>query len=473
MIRRFTAILLSLLSGSAALAQNSPVGTWEGLLKVGVELRIVFHIRAEENGFVAVSDSPDQSVYDIPCDSVVFSNDSLRIYMHALQAKYEGVMVNDTLISGFLTQGLPFPLDLKKTDRVSKLNRPQVPQPPFPYREENLSYYNRDKSIRFGATLTLPEGKGPHPAVVLISGSGAQDRNSTLLGHPLFHVLADHLTRNGFAVLRFDERGVGETGGVFSGATSEDFADDVEAAVDYLLSRHEVDRSRLGLIGHSEGGMIAPMVANRRKEISYLVLLAAPGVPNIELMAAQNEAIARSAGVSGKAADLIPVLFRSVAGLIIASDNLEDAKTKTRNFLSEWIKDKDAAVLTQLKLENEEKREEYVKGMTEQLQSPWLRFFVSYDPTSSLQKLSGKVLALNGTRDLQVVHSQNLPGIESALKKSRVTRFSVKELEGLNHLFQQCKDCTLQEYGILEETFSPVALETISGWLNKEIKKQP
>ena len=219
--------------------------------------------------------------------------------------------------------------------------------------------------------------------------------------------------------------------------------------------------------------MIAPMVANRRKEISYLVLLAAPGVPNIELMAAQNEAIARSAGVSGKAADLIPVLFRSVAGLIIASDNLEDAKTKTRNFLSEWIKDKDAAVLTQLKLENEEKREEYVKGMTEQLQSPWLRFFVSYDPTSSLQKLSGKVLALNGTRDLQVVHSQNLPGIESALKKSKVTRFSVKELEGLNHLFQQCKDCTLQEYGILEETFSPIALETISGWLNKEIKKQP
>ena len=463
MIRRFAVILLSLLAGPAALAQNTPVGTWEGLLKVGVELRIVFHIRSEESGLVAVSDSPDQSV--------VFSNDSLRIYMHALQAKYVGVLVNDTLISGFLTQGQAFPLNLKKTGRVSKLNRPQVPQPPFPYREENLSYYNRDRSIRFGATLTLPEGKGPFPAVVLISGSGAQDRNSNLLGHPLFLVLADHLTRNGFAVLRFDERGVGETSGVFSGATSEDFAGDVEAAVDYLLTRHEVDRSRLGLIGHSEGGMIAPMVANKRKEISYLVLLAAPGVPNIELMAAQNEAIARSAGVSDQAAEQIPLLFRSVAGLIIASRDTEEAKTKTRDFLREWIKDKDAAILTQLRLADEEKREEYVNGMAEQLHAPWFRFFVAYDPTPGLRNLSGKVLAINGTRDLQVIHSQNLPAIEAALKKSRVTRFLVKELEGLNHLFQQCRECTLQEYGKLEETFSPVALETISGWLNKEIKK--
>lgn len=472
-MKRICVLLLGVIGVLPVFAQNKGAltGTWEGVLKVGVELRLVFHIKQTETGsFTATADSPDQNAFDLPCDSVSFDSDSVTIWMNALQARFEGRLISDTIIRGQFIQGIALPLDLKKVDKPTEKVRTQIPKPPFPYTEEKIKYSNPDKSIEFGATLTIPNGKGPFPAVVLISGSGAQDRESTLMGHQTFTVLADHLSRNGVMVLRYDDRGVGQTTGEFRNATSADFAWDAGAAVDYLLQRKEADKKKLGLIGHSEGGMIAPILATSRKDIAFLVLLAAPGVPIMDLMAAQNEAVARASGIPQPALAEIPSLFRQVTTLIINAQNNEDATLKTRTFLENWVKQKDPQVTELLNLSRSEGREEYIKAMVEQLRSPWFTYFINFDPTPYLKRLKGKVLALNGTKDIQVLSSQNLPGIEAALKKSKVSQFEVHEIVGLNHLFQSCKVCSLQEYGDLEETFAPVALQMLTDWINKQIK---
>jgi uncharacterized protein len=463
---------ISLLFLNVSAQKKSPVGRWEGILNVGIELRIVFNVKEEPGGKLsATTDSPDQSAYDIPVDSVTFQADTLSFFLSALQASYIGHMVNDSVIQGELMQGIPFPLTLKRTAKKSgEKVRAQTPVPPYPYREEKITYFNADSSIKFGATLTIPQGKGPFPALVLISGSGPQDRNSNVLGHALFHVLADHLTKNGVIVLRYDERGIGESSGVFAGATSADFAKDVHTAVDQLLLRSETDRKKIGLVGHSEGGMIAPMVASSRKDVSFLVLLAAPGVPTIELMALQNEAIALSNGMSESLAKNIGPLFKGMTYAITGAETNDQARTGATAFLNDWTRGKDSSTLESLNLLNPAKREEYLLAMVEQLRSPWFLYFTRFDPTPNLQKLTGKVLALNGTRDIQVIHSQNLSGIASALKKSKVRKFEIREIEGLNHLFQSCRTCTLDEYRELDESFSPVALNMISDWINKEIK---
>lgn len=471
-MKKLFLVALTLCCATMMYAQSfDPVGTWEGTLNVGVELRIVFHIKDGGDGkFSASADSPDQSAFNLPVDSVYFDGKNISLFMNAMQASFTGNLASDSLIIGEFKQGTHFPLQLRKVNAVKTRFRPQTPQPPYPYKEEKIIYENADKSIRFGATLTIPEGKGPFPAVVLISGSGGQNRNSSVLGHEIFQVLADHLTRNGLVVLRYDERGIGESTGTFQGSTSEDFARDVHTAVDQLLLRPEVNRKKIGLIGHSEGGMIAPMVATARKDITFLILLAAPGVPNLDLMTLQNEAIARSSGMPEIVVKEVAPLYRGITQSIIQAENNEQARTNAEAFLKNWTEGKDATVLAFLGLSDDNKRTEYVSSMTDQLRSPWFLFFTRYDPGPALEKLQGKVLALNGTRDLQVVHTQNLPGIEASLKKSKVKSYVVKEIPGLNHLFQTCNTCTLQEYGNLDESFSPIALNLISEWINREIK---
>jgi fermentation-respiration switch protein FrsA (DUF1100 family) len=472
LLKRKLSLLIFLVPVLASAQSSSRVeGTWEGALNVGVDLRIVFHIRQHSTGSLSgTMDSPDQSAFEIPCDTVFFRSDTLTIEMYALKASYQGRLVNDSTLNGVFTQGIPLPLDLKKVETPSEKKRSQIPRPPFPYTIEQVSYFNTDQSIRFGATLTIPPGPGPFPAVVLISGSGPQDRNSTLLGHPVFEVLADHLTRHGIMVLRYDDRGVGETGGDFSGATSADFALDAAAGVDFLKRRKEADPKKLGLVGHSEGGMIAPMVANSREDISFVVLLAAPGVPIIDLMAEQNVAVARAGGVPENALNEIEPLFRNVVQAVRDAKDERSATEAVNTVLGRWMEGKDVSVLEALNLSAPTQQAEYVHAMVTQLRMPWFAYFINYDPAHHLKKLKGKVLALNGDRDIQVVSKQNLPAIRALLEKGKAEDFEIHELTGMNHLFQTCSKCTVDEYGDLEETFSPVALRLITNWLEKEIK---
>lgn len=445
-------------------------GIWEGRLSVGVELRIVFHIADDgKGGLKSTVDSPDQSAYGIKCDTTFLAGDSLHIQMKSMMANFTGKL-SGTTIKGNFVQRATLPLTLQKVEAASVRNRPQTPKPPFPYKTEDIIYNNTNKSLKYGATITIPAGTGPFPAAVLITGSGAQDRNETILGHQSFAVIADYLTLNGFIVLRVDDRGVGKSTGLFSEATSADFATDVNTSVDYLLSRPEVDKSKVGLIGHSEGGMIAPIVATERNDINFIILLAGPGVKITDLMAEQAAAVMRSSGINEKATTTYKLLYKEVAAITVAATDTNSAFTNAKAAAEQWASTTNKSILKDLGMKEQDNRSTFVISLVRVMSTKWFKYFLQFDPQVYLEKLTCKVLALNGDKDIQVIAKQNLDGIKTSLKKSKATAVEINELPGLNHLFQSCKKCTVQEYGELEESFSPTALTMMKEWLTKNVK---
>ena len=379
---------------------------------------------------------------------------TLKIEMKALAAEFTGKISDDLkTISGTFTQnGSSIPLVLSPLKEGAQLERPrpQNPTKPYPYREEEVAYENKVQNVHLAATLTIPPGKGPFPAVLLITGSGPQDRDEALMGHKPFLVLADHLTRTGIAVLRADDRGVGKSTGTFGSATTADFATDVEAGIAYLKTRPEVNPHKLGLIGHSEGGVIAPMVAARNADVAFIVMMAGTGVRGDEILPAQLAAILKSNGKSQEEADKGATDEREV--LALAEHEKDDAIVAKKMRELSAGKTADAQVDAQLK----------------QIRSPWFQYFLTYDPAIALQKVTCPVLAINGEKDRQVLPEQNLPAIRKALEAGGNTHFEVDLLPGLNHLFQTAKTGSPAEYAEIEETISPVALEKMSTWILKQ-----
>jgi pimeloyl-ACP methyl ester carboxylesterase len=329
-------------------------------------------------------------------------------------------------------------------------------------------YENKKGGVKLAGTLTLPRGPGPHPAALRISGSGAQDRDETLFSHRPFLVLADHLTRRGVAVLRVDDRGVGGSTGSAGEATSADFADDVLAGVEYLKGRKEVDPRRIGLIGHSEGGLIAPAVAGRSADVAFIVLLAGPGLPGDEILYLQGSALLRLLGAGkeqiARQRDLQQRLFA------VAKEEKDPAaaEKKMQEVLEDFL-----AKLPPL----ERALAGGLKKQTEQqlraLRSPWFRYFLGYDPRPALRKVRCPVLALIGEKDFQVPPKENLPEIEKAVRAGGNPDVTVKELPALNHLFQTCTTGALAEYATIEETFAPSALELLGDWILKRFGSPP
>jgi hypothetical protein len=300
--------------------------------------------------------------------------------------------------------------------------------------------------VTLAGTLTLPAGKGPHPAVVLITGSGPQDRDETLMGHKPFLVLADHLSRRGVAVLRYDDRGIGKSKGNFSIATTADFAQDAEGALEYLKRRAEIRAKQVGLAGHSEGGIIAPMVAARRQDVAFVVLLAGTAVPGSAVILEQGHAMAKAAGAS--------------------EEKLRDARVKHMAFEKVMAESGDAAELEK-KLRAVFGGGAGVDAQIRQVTSPWFRYFFTYDPAPALGKVKCPVLALNGEKDLQVLPDQNLPVMKAALEKGGNKDVTIVRLPGLNHLFQAAKTGAVSEYAQIEETMNPAALDAVSGWIGQ------
>ncbi|MEO5564292.1 MAG: alpha/beta fold hydrolase [Chitinophagaceae bacterium] len=457
---------------SIAQLQKNILGSWEGKINIGAGLRIIFHFKENNTGGISASaDSPDQSAFGLKCDTVILSGDNITIEMRDLRATFLAKLTTDSTLDGTFTQGATYPLLLKKgVGKLQGPNRPQTPQPPFPYKSEDAEYDNADKSLHYGATITIPEGKGPFPAALLITGSGPQNRDEELLGHKLFAVLADALTRNGFIVLRVDDRGVDKSTGKFAEATTEDFANDVNTSFNYLLSRSEVDKKKAGLIGHSEGGMIVPMVATKRNDIDFVVLLAAPGIRIDSLMAEQNGAILRSSGVSEAAVKSYLPLYKNLMKQVITAPDTATAAKMAKELLQKWKATTNAEILKELRFDSDESVQRVTTLLVEGFSGKWFKYFLAFNPQPYLEKLNCKVLALNGDKDIQVIASSNLAGIEASLKKSKSKKYSIQKLPGLNHLFQTCTTCTLQEYGELEETFSPAALKIINDWLKKYVK---
>ncbi len=427
-------------------------GAWLGTIDTGsMKLRVVFHIVNTADGLTANMDSLDQGMNGLPMDSVARDDGSIKIEAKKIGGVFTGKIAADLQsIDGNWSQGgASFPLLLKPVKNTAELEvkHPQNPVKPYPYRDEDVSYDNQVQNVTLAATLTLPQGPGPFPAVVLITGSGPQDRDETLLGQKPFLVLSDYLTRHGIAVLRADDRGVGKSTGIFAKATTADFATDTEAGIAYLKTRPDINDHKIGLIGHSEGGMIAPMIAARNKDVAFIVMMAGTGVPGDQVIVAQSEAIAVANGKSPEEAAKSTANLRDMVQLIVTE--------KDEAVLDKKLKEKMAA-----------DPEAQVGAQIERLTSPWFRYFLTYDPAIALRKVTCPVLAVNGSLDKQVLPSQNLPAIRQALAAN--PHAEIDELPGLNHLLQTAKTGSPAEYAQIEETISPVALEKMSTWILKQ-----
>lgn len=443
-------------------AQNI-TGTWNGTLKThGIELRLVFHIDKSDGVYTGTLDSPDQGAKGIPVSSITFENDSIKLDIKTIYGKYSGKVISENKITGNFSQmGVTIPLDLiKGIVEEKKLARPQEPKPPFPYYSEEVKFLNKTDGNTLAGTLTLPSKQGKFPVVILISGSGPQNRDEELMGHKPFLVIADYLTRNGIGVLRYDDRGTAQSTGDFKTATTFDFSKDAEAAINFLLTRDEVDKKKIGLMGHSEGGIIAPMVAARNKNVGFIVLLAGTGVRGDKLLLMQSEAIGRASGMSQAALDEAKKINSAAYELVLETDDAEKLKTDLTRYFEKTMTAK-----PEIKALSEEQKTAQITAMTEQFTSPWMQYFILYNPVPALEKIKIPILALNGSKDLQVPAKENLSAIKTALQKAGNKRFKTVELPDLNHLFQECKTGSPAEYAQIEQTFSPKVLDEILKWI--------
>ena len=397
----------------------------------------------------------------------------LQFVVDSIELEFVGELNEaGTAAEGTWSQGgrsFPLKLNRKKVEAENKLvwaNRPQRPIGPFPYDTEEVKFENSSDQLMLAGTLTLPKTKGPHPAVILISGSGPQDRDETLMEHKPFLVLADYLTRKGIAVLRYDDRGTAESTGNFKDATTRDFATDASAAVDFLKQHPEINEQEIGLVGHSEGGLIAPMVANMREDIGFVVLLAATGVDGKTIILSQTKAMGLAEGVDESEIEL------SVKTTAQMLELAGQGKLETGNAEVEKVIDGVLKTLETLPEDERESKEKMIRdnisASMETLNSPWMNFFVNYDPREAIEQMDCPVFAIIGSKDTQVIPELNVPEIRKALEKSGNQNFEIVELEGLNHLFQKCETGGMSEYASIDETFNVKALKQIGDWIRKQ-----
>ncbi len=454
-------ILIAVFLTSFSIKAQDIAGQWNGVLKVqGTQLRLVFNISKTENQYSSTMDSPDQGAKDISVTTTTFENSKLNLKIANAQIEYSGELKENTITGTFKQGGLEFPMNLSK-EKIEKkaVIRPQEPKKPYSYYSEEVTFQNNKENISLAGTLTLPKKEGNYPVVILISGSGPQNRDEELVGHKPFLLLSDYFTKNGIAVLRYDDRGVAQSKGEFKTATSLDFASDVESAIAYLKTRKEINKNKIGLVGHSEGGIIAPIVASKSKDVNFIVLLAGVGIPGDQLLLLQQELISRVSGVNEVDTKNATATMKRATEIIRKSTNSEQLKTDLTNYIKEHSQGPE-----------ESSKEDYIKRQVDQMTSPWMQYFIKYNPATLLEKVKCPVLAVNGEKDLQVPPKENLTAIKNALEKGGNKKVTTKEFPNLNHLFQECKTGSPNEYAAIEQTFSPIALDEITKWILNQTK---
>ncbi|HEY1124639.1 MAG TPA: alpha/beta fold hydrolase [Sphingobium sp.] len=435
-------------------------GVWNGKITLnGAELRLVLRVRTTAQGTAVALDSPDQLANGIPVQDLQRDGKTVRFSLPFGGQRYEGTLSDDEkTIGGTWTvpgqTGVPVSFVRAATADRTPPKRPQMPVAPFPYTAEEVAFDNPAATgVRLAGTLTIPPGKGPFPAAIMITGSGQQDRDETLMGHKPFWVIADYLSRRGIAVLRVDDRGVGKSTGDASKATSADFATDSNAAFAFLKTRKDIQPKAIGFIGHSEGGMIGPIAMASNKEVAFLVMMAGPGTALDQLLLSQRRLIGTTQGMSeadlNRAEPIMARLFKAMASGTTYDDGLAAAKAV---LTPEAMAALGAPAGTNPQL------------ILAQVGNPWFRYFLQYDPAPNLRAIKVPVLALNGSLDRQVPPKENLAAIKAALKDNKDV--TIVELPGLNHLFQTAKTGGVGEYDRIEETVAPVALEQMASWIN-------
>lgn len=444
--------IVALIGTHSAWPQASPGSDWSGTLTAsGQQLHLALHLTPGDHGALAAKlDSIDQGAMGIPCSDVTVDGEAFSFAVPAIGGHYAGqISADGKTITGTWSQG-PMSLPLNWTrGGTYKLDRPQEPKPPFPYQVKTVTIPDAAAHVNLAGTLTTPEGKGPFPAVVLIAGSGPIDRDETVFGHKPFLVLADFLTRHGIAVLRYDKRGVAGSTGDYKNATTRDFADDALAALEFLKAQPGVDAQHLGLIGHSEGGMIAPMVAVESRDVSFVVLMAGPAVPGDVLLPQQ---VYRGDLAEGAPEDQAQ------------HDALEEAADLR---ILEKNSNADQAIAAMQARAGTAAEKQQLAAQRGRLTSPWFRYFATYDPYPTLEKVTCPVLALDGSKDFQVPADLNLPFIRTAVSWN--PRSQVVEVPGANHLFQDATTGAESEYGKIPETISPKVLDLINGWIHQQL----
>lgn len=434
-------------------------GIWEGVLEVpGARLRLVLKVTSGAEGLKATLDSLDQGALNLSVDSITVQDAAVTFEMKAIGGGFRGRLnATATELAGSWSQsGSSFRLVFHRSEKAPEMRRPQEPKPPYPYEEREVTYENKSGGVKLAGTLTLPRSRGPFPALILVSGSGPQDRNETVFGHRPFLVLADALTRCGVAVLRSDDRGVGGSTGNIANATSEDLAGDVLAGIELLKTIRQVDSKRIGLLGHSEGGLTAPLVAIRSSDVAFLVLIAPPGIPGEQILYAQAEAIAKASGADAEAIERNRRQQERIFAVVKSSSNSTAVAPKVR-------KERAAEMTESEKKAGHQSFEAQLKTVL----SPWFRFFLTYDPARALRRIRCPVLVIYGERDLQVLPSQNARVVETALRAGGNKSCKVVILRGLNHLLQTCHTGAPTEYGQIEETIAPSALDLVKGWVHE------
>lgn len=442
-------------------------GSWSGNIKTPAgELQMVLHFSMTEADTIkATADAPTQGAMDLPCGRVTMTHDTVFVDIPIVKGFFRGGFSSDTVITGVWSQlGGKYDLELKKGAKPVEQKRPQEPKPPYPYSEEEVTFMNTVENFSLAGTLTLPQGEGPFPAVVLITGSGQQDRDETVYNHKPFKVIADHLTRNGIAVLRYDDRGAGKSKGKTNNATSLTNADDAEAAVNYLLQRPEINKNKIGLAGHSEGGLIAPIIASRNAKIAFVISLAGPGVKGYDILLKQAEDIMRASGSTQAEIDETIASNGHLFRMVVAEPDQRKFVKEAMEWFSKELESKG--------LTPEERKQQmatFTQGLVS-VNNPWMRYFIDADPVPFWSGVKCPVLALNGGKDLQVNHEMNLPAIKAAVRSGGNRKVKTVMLPGLNHLFQTSVTGAPVEYGSIEETFSPAALELMTSWIRRTMK---
>lgn len=446
---------------SVSYAEDRVAGHWEGQIEIpGQPIAVKIDLTINDSGWSGTIDIPAQGAKGLPLSDilVVEEDEDVRVKFSIRgvpgNPTFDGKLQDGAISGPFSQSGATFDFRLSRDIVVKDPARPQEPKPPFPYKIEEVAFQNG--TVNLAGTLTLPQGDGPFPAVLLISGSGLQDRDETLVGHKPFWVLADHLSRASIAVLRVDDPGIGKSTPHPKPATTADFATDVEAGVAFLKQDDRI--GPVGLIGHSEGGLIAAIVASRSNAVSFIVLMAGPGVPGAELLRKQNERIFDAAGIAGERKQSLLMLLDRLFTILTSEDMAEDEQRQKVNEI----------VRKQLEINGvppAQQDEAQVRALAEQALTPWMRYFLTFDPRPALEKIRVPVLALNGELDVQVDAEQNLTAIAAALEKGGNQNVTVHHLPDHNHLFQRARTGLMNEYGTIEETLSPEVLNLIREWV--------
>ncbi len=460
LLRTLFIVITMVVGLSVSHAEDRVTGHWEGQIEIpGQPIIVKIDLTTNDNEWTGTIDIPTQGANDLPLSDiqVVEEDGSVQVKFSIRgipgNPTFDGKLQDSTISGTFSQGGATFGFRLSR-EVVEVPARPQEPKPPFPYKIEEVAFQNG--TVNLAGTLTLPFDDGPFPAVLLISGSGLQDRDETLVGHKPFWVLADHLSRAGIAVLRVDDPGIGKSTPHPKPPTTADFATDVEAGVVFL--KQDARIGPIGLVGHSEGGLIAAIVASRSNDVSFIVLMAGPGVSGTELLRKQNERIFDAAGIANERQQRLLTLLDQLFTTLIAEDMAEEERRQ----------DVERIVRKQLEINGvppAKQDDGQVQALVEQSLTPWMRYFLTFDPRPAFEKIRVPVLALNGELDVQVDAEQNLTAIAAALDKGGNQDVTVHRLPKHNHLFQRALTGLVNEYGAIEETISPKVLDLIRDWI--------